>query len=147
MITLQFCGGAQSVTGGNYLIDNGRFKFLVECGMKQGSEEDEKVNYEDFVYKPEEMQFLIATHAHIDHVGCIPKLVKEGFSGSIYSTEPTKDISRISLEDTVSVMKENHTDMPPLFEMEDVNATFDVWETVPYDEVIDVNEDVSFRLR
>jgi len=147
MITLQFCGGAQSVTGGNYLIDNGRVKFLVECGMKQGSEEDEKKNYEDFVYNPEEIQFLIATHAHIDHVGCIPKLVKEGFSGPVYSTVPTKDISRISLEDTVSVMKENHKDMAPLFEMEDVNNTFDLWETVPYDEVIDVNEEVSFRLR
>ncbi len=147
MISLQFCGGARSVTGGNYLIDNGRSKFLLECGMQQGSPEDEKANYEDFPYDPSVIDFLIVTHAHIDHMGRVPKLVKDGFDGPIYSTPPTKDISRIALEDSVSIMKEEHSDKPPLFEMEDVNAAFDLWETVPYEEVIDIDEDISFRLR
>jgi metallo-beta-lactamase family protein len=147
MITLQFCGGARSVTGGNYLVDNGRVKFLLECGMAQGSQEAEQSNYEPFAYEPSVIDFLIVTHAHIDHMGRVPKLVKDGFDAPIYSTPPTKDISRIALEDSVSVMKNEKTETPLLFDMEDVNASFDLWETVPYDEVVDINEDVSFRLR
>ncbi|PSO44494.1 MAG: hypothetical protein BRC23_01000 [Parcubacteria group bacterium SW_4_49_11] len=122
MITLQFCGGARSVTGGNYLVDNGRVKFLLECGMAQGSQEAEQSNYEPFAYEPSVIDFLIVTHAHIDHMGRVPKLVKDGFDAPIYSTPPTKDISRIALEDSVSVMKNEKTETPLLFDMEDVNA-------------------------
>lgn len=146
MVTIQFCGGAQSVTGGNYLIDNGKIKFLIECGLLQGTSEADVWNYKPFPYVASEVAFLIATHAHIDHIGRIPKLVKEGFEGTIYSTTPTKDFSQISLLDTVHIMESDHTQVP-LFAQEDVHKAMQHWKGYEYGEIVDVNEYVSFRFQ
>ncbi len=146
MITLQFCGGAQSVTGGNYLIDNGKIKFLIECGLLQGTSEADEWNYQDFPYDASEISFLIATHAHIDHIGRIPKLVKEGFRGPIYSTHPTKEFSGVSLLDTVHIMESYH-EREPLFGQEDVHQAMQQWRGQEYGDIVEVNEYVSFRFQ
>ena len=75
--TLLFAGAAGMVTGSNFLLDTGGAKFLVDCGLQQGMEEDK--NWEEFPYNPSEISHLIVTHAHVDHVGRIPRLVKKGF--------------------------------------------------------------------
>ncbi len=146
MVMIQFCGGAESVTGANYLIDNGKVKFVVDCGLVQGSREADEINYEPFPYKPVEVDFMIATHTHIDHIGRIPKLVKDGFEGEIYSTKPTKEFAEVSLMDTVSIM-EHDQDTPPLFGEEDVNKAVKQWRVKEYQELVELGPDISFRFQ
>ena len=92
-INLTFCSGVGSVTGANFLFElsNGEktTKILVDCGLIQGDKISQVENREDFVYDPADIDILFVTHAHLDHVGRIPKLVKDGFQGVIYSTSRT----------------------------------------------------------
>lgn len=146
MISIQFCGGAGSVTGANYVIDNGKIRFVVDCGLIQGNKEADELNYVPFVYDPKSIDFMIATHTHIDHIGRIPKLVKEGFRGEIYSTYPTQEFSEISLRDTVSIMEHDHTQLP-LFGNEDVDQAVSQWRGKEYHEINEINENISFRFQ
>ena len=102
---LTFHGGAGSVTGANYLLESGDSKILIDCGLEQGGSFVEKSNFEDFQYNPSEVQAVFITHAHIDHVGRLPKLVNDGFVGTIYSTPPTKDFAELLLIDSQHVLK------------------------------------------
>src|SRR4051812_27320047 len=95
---LTFYGGTGAVTGANFYVEHtdgtGKsLKILIDCGMLQGVETADSFNSQDFPYKPEEIDFLLVTHGHIDHIGRIPKLVKDGFKGKILSTPPTKEIA------------------------------------------------------
>jgi metallo-beta-lactamase family protein len=146
MVNIQFCGGAGSVTGANYVIDNGKIRFVVDCGLIQGNKEADELNYVPFVYDPKSIDFMIATHTHIDHIGRIPKLVKEGFRGEIYSTYPTQEFSEISLRDTVSIMEHDHTQLP-LFSGEDVDQAVSQWRGREYQEIYEINEHISFRFQ
>ena len=102
---IQFYGAAKMVTGSNYLIKTEEYNILVDCGMFQGNKETEKLNYEDFPYDSSEIDFLFLTHAHIDHSGRIPKLVKEGFRGRIITTNPTYDLCKIMLKDSAKIQE------------------------------------------
>jgi len=146
MVSIQFCGGAGSVTGANYVIDNGKIRFVVDCGLIQGGREADELNYVPFAYDPKTIDFMIATHTHIDHIGRIPKLVKEGFRGEIYSTYPTEEFAEISLRDTVSIMEYDHTQVP-LFGAEDVDQTVAQWRGREYHEIYEINENISFRFQ
>ncbi|MEY3471083.1 MAG: hypothetical protein RLZZ223_433 [Candidatus Parcubacteria bacterium] len=146
MVSIKFCGGAGSVTGANYVIDNGNVKFVVDCGLIQGGREADELNYVPFSYDPESIDFMIATHTHIDHIGRIPKLVKEGFRGEIYSTYPTEEFAAISLKDTVSIMEHDHTQLP-LFGDIDVDQAMSQWRGKEYGELYELNENVSFRFQ
>lgn len=146
MVSIKFCGGAGSVTGANYVIDNGRIRFVVDCGLIQGGREADELNYVPFVYNPAEIDFMIATHTHIDHIGRIPKLVKEGFRGEIYSTYPTEEFAEVSLRDTVSIMEHDHTQVP-LFGAEDVDQSVAQWRGREYYEIYEINENISFRFQ
>ncbi|MDQ5927902.1 MAG: metallo-beta-lactamase family protein [Patescibacteria group bacterium] len=131
---LTFCGGVGSVTGANFLLTTEAGKVLVDCGMFQGHRMCSDDNYAKFPYEPSEMTALIVTHAHIDHIGRIPKLVKEGFTGKIYSTLQTKDLARIMLEDAAHLVVEEARickTTPPYTEA-DLAHVFDNWETVTY---------------
>ena len=81
---ITFLGAARTVTGSNFLVEAAGKKFLVDCGMYQGKVEDKLDNSDPFLYNPAEIDFMLLTHAHIDHSGRIPKLYKEGFNGPIY---------------------------------------------------------------
>ncbi|WP_235601440.1 MBL fold metallo-hydrolase [Tissierella sp. P1] len=102
---IQFYGAAKMVTGSNYLVKTEKYNILVDCGMFQGNEEMEKLNYNDFPYNPSEIDFLILTHAHIDHSGRIPKLVKDGFRGRIITTNATYDLCKIMLKDSAKIQE------------------------------------------
>ena len=102
---LKFCGAAKEVTGSNYLLEAGGHRFLVDCGMHQGERED--ANDDPFPYAANSIDAVLLTHAHIDHSGRIPKLVKEGFRGKIYATLPTIELTEILWDDSVRLMRED----------------------------------------
>ncbi len=131
--TITFCGGAGLVTGSNFLFDIGEAKFLIDCGLTQGTLETEALNWEPFPYKPEDISFLIVTHAHIDHIGRIPKLVHDGFRGKILSTEPTKAIAEPLLFDALELLfhSAKRQGKEPFYGKEDITKALQMWETVP----------------
>jgi len=136
--TLGFYGGVGSVTGANFMLDTGDLAILVDCGLVQGDKFAQEVNAKPFVYNPADADVLFVTHAHADHIGRIPKLVKDGFTGVIYSTEPTRDFANIMLRDALKVMryeKERYGN-EVLYAEADIAAALSLWKVVSYDEEI-----------
>jgi len=137
-LKLTFYGGTGSVTGANYLLESSGagndLKILVDCGLMQGTSVADTFNREAFPYKPEEIDFLLVTHAHMDHIGRIPKLVKDGFKGRIISTPPTKDIAAILYEDALTIIDSDSrkSGLLPIYEKKDVLNALGLWETVEY---------------
>lgn len=121
-----FYSGVGSVTGANFLLETGSSRVLIDCGLIQGEKEAMKENERSFDYDPSSIDILFITHAHLDHVGRIPKLVKEGFKGEIYSTAETKALASLILEDAVGLIE------PPLYEIQDVKKSLELWNTIPY---------------
>ena len=139
---LTFYGGADGVTGANFMLekkssDNGGddgIKILVDCGMIQGSKFAENLNRSEFKYDPSSVDYLLVTHSHIDHIGRIPKLARDGFKGEILSTPETKELSRIMFEDGLKILEEEarHEGQLPLYEKEDVEKALSLWNALPY---------------
>ena len=128
------------MTGANYLLESGGFKILVDCGLQQGSNFAEKMNFEPFPYDPKEIQAVFITHAHIDHTGRIPKLYKDGFRGKIYSTPPTRDFAELLLLDSEHVLMDEAKKFknPPLYGTDDINGAMALWEGVIYHQTMEV---------
>jgi len=102
---VKFLGAAGTVTGSCHVIETETARFAVDCGMHQGSEIIERRNLETAVYDPARMDFFLLTHAHIDHTGLLPRMVKTGFSGKIYCTPPTRELLGIMLEDSAHIQE------------------------------------------
>ncbi len=148
MSQLGFYGGVGSVTGANFMVDTGKARFLVDCGMIQGDRFQSKANHDPFPYDPATVDVLLVTHAHADHIGRIPKLVKEGFRGVIYSTEPTRALAAVMLEDAYKVMtfEEEKFDIPRLYDEENIAEALSLWKTADYGESIELPDNVSARM-
>lgn len=150
-------GAAENVTGSCFLIEIGDKKFIIDCGFFQGEEADN--NYNNFQFNPKEIDFLILTHAHIDHSGKIPYLIKKGFKGKIYCTKATYELTRIMLLDAAKVMFEDYISRKkkalrsgeeikePLYYEEDIINTYDRFTTVEYDEKVLISKDITFTLK
>jgi len=145
--TLTFHGGAGSVTGANFLFDIGKSRVLVDCGLIQGNKFCEELNYGDFPYDPAHIDTLLVTHAHSDHIGRIPKLVRNGFRGSIISTPATKDIASVMFEDALNIMREESKEKgtPTLYDKEDIEKTLAGWSVCEYHESFDIGSDAVAR--
>jgi metallo-beta-lactamase family protein len=142
-----FLGAAQEVTGSCYLLElNDGFKVIIDCGMFQGYKFAEDKNYADFLFNPQNIDAVLVTHAHLDHTGRLPKLVNSGYRGKIFSTEATKDLSRIVLEDTANLMAEeaqHFEDSIPLYSLNDVENTFINWQIINYHQSFQLKEGVK----
>ncbi len=143
-----FYGGVGDVTGANFLLQVSNTNILIDCGLIQGIHQKTDPNYNDFGYNPKEMQYLFVTHAHMDHIGRIGKLVKDGFVGKIYSTKATFDLSRLMLEDALGInqMQAERKNIKPMFSEKDLEAAYSFWDTIEYKESFDINEEVSVVL-
>lgn len=150
-LKLTFAGGTGSVTGANFLLEGtdseGAKKFLIDCGLTQGSKLADEKNWEDFPYDPKTIDILFITHAHIDHVGRIPKLIHDGFDGEIYSTIPTKDITELMLEDTVNILSRSGDDrLQKIYTPAMLEKVMSKWKTIDYHQDLAVG-DFVFRYR
>ncbi len=144
--TLTFHGAAGAVTGSNFILDTGVGKVMIDCGLVQGMGEDK--NWEPFAYDPTTITHLIVTHAHLDHIGRIPRLVKQGFKGQIISTTGTQALVEPLLLDAMEILgtaAERHG-REALFEEDDIKAALKLWKGVRYSEKISLPDDVSLEL-
>ncbi len=151
---LTFYGGTGSVTGANFLVEHTdesgqNLKILIDCGLMQGTETADTFNKDVFPYNPEEIDFLLITHGHMDHIGRIGKLVKEGFHGKIISTPPTKDLAVLLLDDALKIMEDNarREGILALYERKDLDNAFALWETLEYHKTFGLSHGVSIYLR
>jgi metallo-beta-lactamase family protein len=145
MSKLTIYGGAGMVTGANFMLDTGSARVLVDCGLMQGDRFAAEKNCDDFAYDPRAVDVLFVTHAHADHIGRIPKLVRDGFSGVIYSTEATKDLADVMLRDALKVMEyeSKHYGTPSCYEGQDIDAALSLWKGVSYKEKINLGGSLS----
>ena len=131
MVRIQFCGAAETVTGSKYLLETGSSRILIDCGLFQGLKELRQKNWQAPPFKPSQVQALVLTHAHIDHTGYIPRLVNQGFSGPIYFTPATRQLTELLLLDAAKNQESDaaylnrkrytkHSPALPLFTSEDV---------------------------
>lgn len=156
---IQFLGASKVVTGSCYLISTDNFNILIDCGMFQGSEELELLNANPFDFKPSDIDYVILSHAHIDHSGRIPKLVKEGFKGKIISTKATKELCDIMLVDSGHIqesdanwenkhrLRSGKPLIEPLYDSEDAINSLRYFDPILYEQKIVLNEEITVRLK
>ncbi len=154
---ITFLGAAKTVTGSCYHIETGKYNFLVDCGMFQGSSTDDALNHEPFPFNPGELDFVLLTHAHIDHSGRIPKLYTNGFKGVIYATKATVDLCSIMLPDSGHIQefenewvnrKRERAGLPPvepLYTSQDAIDCMKLFSGVKYFEEFNINDQIKAR--
>ena len=142
---IRFMGAARTVTGSCYIMETGNHRFAIDCGLHQGNAEIEKRNWDIEIYDPAGIEFLLMTHAHMDHSGLLPRLVQKGFHGKVYMTPPTEDLLRIMLLDSAHIqemevqwksrkrLRYGDKDLIPLYTQKDVQATFPLFSAVKYE--------------
>ena len=152
-----FLGATKTVTGSNFLVEGAGKKFLVDCGMYQGSAADEFENEEPFLFNVNEIDFMLLTHAHIDHSGRIPKLYNEGYRNQVIATKATCDLCSIMLPDSGHIQemevewknkkreRKGEEPLPPLYTAADAAKCLEIFRPVQYDEIIDIDENIKVR--
>lgn len=156
-IKLRFLGAAENVTGSRHLLEFNHSKVMVDCGLYQERELRYR-NWEDFGVEPSDVDAILLTHAHLDHCGLIPKLVKEGFKGPIYATEATVEIAKIVLLDSGKLQEEDAEfkrkrhkregregprPVEPLYTMQDAEACFDLFRPVRLKETVPIVDGIE----
>ncbi|MCL1865425.1 MAG: MBL fold metallo-hydrolase [Spirochaetes bacterium] len=156
---IEFVGGAETVTGSSYIIKDDDFTIMIDCGMFQGKQELVQRNKLNLIYAPKEIDCMLLTHAHIDHSGLIPKLVKEGFTGKIYATKATTDLCKVMLPDSAHIQetdvkwinkrnrKLNRPDIDPLYTVEDAENSLNNFVSVNYGDTIRIHPRIEVRFR
>ena len=106
---IQFIGATEDVTGSMTLISNATGMLLVDCGLYQGTSEVVKKNREPLPFDPKEIKAIVLTHAHLDHSGFIPRLIKQGFRGDIFCTKPTMKLAKLIMADSAKILEKNES--------------------------------------
>ncbi len=154
---ITFLGAAKTVTGSNFLVEAAGKKFLVDCGMYQGKATQEKENSDPFLFNVNEIDFMLLTHAHIDHSGRIPKLYNDGYKNPVFATKATCDLCTVMLPDSGHIQemeiewrnrkrkREGKDELPPLYTAEDAEKCLEIFRRVEYDEIVDIDENIKVR--
>ena len=144
MAKLTFYGATEGVTGSMYLLETGTVSILLDCGLYQGSREEEKENTKPFPFDVHKLDAVVLSHAHLDHSGRLPKLVAEGFNGPLYMTRPTTELLDIMLRDAASLQQRDvewenkrrrrsgKKDIEPMYTIEDVEAALGLCAGIKY---------------
>ncbi len=152
---IKFCGATIGVTGSCHLLYTDRHRVLLDCGQFQGNKEMDDLNYEPFPFDPESVEAVILSHAHIDHCGRIPLLVKRGFKGDIYCTDATADLLKVMLLDSAYIhekdaewqtKKNARTGKPavePLYTVQDAERSLKLVKPILYDQLVELNDEMK----
>ncbi|NLV22824.1 MAG: MBL fold metallo-hydrolase, partial [Syntrophomonadaceae bacterium] len=156
---IKFLGAARTVTGSMHVLECGGHRFALDCGLFQGSKEIKERNYQDFKVDPKALEFIILSHAHIDHSGLIPKLCKLGFKGPIYCSFATAELARIMLPDSAYIQeaeverknrklkRAGKITIEPIYTVDDAMNSLSQFRSVNYDELIKLTDGIEMRLR
>lgn len=155
---ITFLGAAGTVTGSKYLIETPNKKILIDCGLFQGQKELRLLNWNTLPIDVSSIDYVILTHGHLDHVGYLPLLIKQGFNGKIFATEPTVEITKLILLDSAKIQEEDaeranrysyskHKPAKPLYDTKDAEAVFPFFESKPLKSWIEINENISFQFK
>ena len=154
---ITFLGATRTVTGSNFLVEGAGKKFLVDCGMWQGKAEQEMENSQEFEFNPSEIDFMLLTHAHIDHSGRIPKLYNEGFRNKVYAHKATCDLCTLMLPDSGHIQeteaewknkkrkRKGEEPIEPIYTAEDAVRCLEIFEPVQYDQIIEITPEIHVR--
>ena len=152
-----FLGATKTVTGSNFLVEGAGRKFLVDCGLYQGSDKEELKNAEPFPFDVNEIDFMLLTHAHIDHSGRIPKLYKDGYRNPIYTTNATCDLCAIMLPDSGHIqeteaewknrkrIRRGELPIDPIYDAETAAKCLELFKGEPYDQIIELDDNIHIR--
>ena len=155
---IHFLGAAGTVTGSKYLIETPDKNILVDCGLFQGLKELRLLNWSGLSFGAAKIDIVLITHGHLDHVGYLPRLVKDGFTGQILGTAPTLEVAKIILEDSARIQEEDadranergfskHKPALPLYDTKDVKKTLPLFYPQPLDEWIEIGKEIFCRFR
>ena len=156
-MNITFLGATKTVTGSNFLVEGAGKKFLVDCGLFQGQAADEMENEEAFEFDVNDIDFMLLTHAHIDHSGRIPKLYKDGYRGRIYATKATCDLCAIMLPDSGHIqemetewknrkrLRKGETIKLPIYDVQTALMSLELFEPVNYNQLIEIDDDIHVR--
>ncbi|MFN0056539.1 MAG: MBL fold metallo-hydrolase [Planctomycetales bacterium] len=155
---ITFCGAAGEVTGSQHLIECGKLKILLDCGLFQGHRAESRRKNEQFLHPPRQLDAVILSHAHIDHCGNLPGLYREGFRGPVFCTDQTADVAEIMLDDSVHIQEEDARYMnkkrpreepriEPLYSEQDVQGIVRQMEPFPYQEWRQIFPELRVRFR
>ena len=154
---ITFLGATRTVTGSNFLVEGAGKKFLVDCGMWQGKAEQEMENSQEFEFNPLDIDFMLLTHAHIDHSGRIPKLYKEGFRNKVYAHKATCDLCALMLPDSGHIQeteaewknkkrkRKGEEPIEPIYTAELAAKSLEIFEPVQYDQIIEITPEIHVR--
>ncbi len=156
---ITFLGATRTVTGSNILVETNSKKFLMDCGLYQGQKKEELMNSDEFLFNPGEIDFVLLSHAHIDHSGRIPKLYVDGYRGPVYATKATCDLCGIMLPDSGYIQeseaewqnrkrrREGKPELAPLYTYDDAINTLGLFESVAYEEMFQIDQNIKVRFR
>lgn len=146
---ITFHGAAREVTGSCTLVETPTTRVLIDCGLFQGNGSSYERNHAPFPFDVSTIDAVVLTHAHIDHIGRLPKLVKDGFDGRVFATHPTRLLAKLMWQDAAHVMKDEarRYKRPALYLPKDIPRTYDMLHGVPYDTTVRISNDFSFRYR
>jgi len=155
-VRIKFLGGAKTVTGSKYILEIDNYRLMIDCGLFQGLKQLRLLNWEPFPIDPATIDAVIITHAHIDHTGYLPKLVKEGFTGKIYCTEATASLMELMLLDSAKLQEEEaewakkkgyskHASPQPLYGIEEAKRALQQRISAHYESIISITDKISFQ--
>ena len=157
MLKLHFHGAARTVTGSNYMIETEKARVLIDCGMFQGAKTESELNYRALPYDVTKIAALVLTHAHIDHTGLVPKLVKHGYAGPIHASAGTRDLCGIMLPDSGFIqetevkklnernVKRGRPEVEPIYTMDDAMAALNLFQTQAMEQWFSPAEGIRMR--